>query len=73
MTTLDAALDQAGYRDDGLPISFGPWANAWSPIWESIPPSLVRRSLYFVVDALPRDAHGVAGPDPTDAAARLET
>ncbi len=33
MAGLDAALNQAGYRDDGLPASFGPWANAWSPAW----------------------------------------
>lgn len=33
MAGLDAALNQAGYRADGLLASFGPWANAWSPAW----------------------------------------
>jgi len=72
MTTLDAALDQAGYRDDGLPISFGPWANAWCPVWESTALPRAHRAMYFVVDAVSREAQGLAIPHATNVPIRSE-
>ena len=63
MGDLEKALDQAGYRDDGVPVSFGPWANAWYPAWESPPPRGVSAQTFSTIDALPREVQGVSTPD----------
>ena len=43
MATFESTMKQAGYGDDGWPVSFGAWANAWSPAWESFPAVGTRR------------------------------
>jgi len=63
MAHIDEVLDQAGYRDDGLPVSSGPWANAWSPAWESFPIRAIREEPVPRMAPLPWEAEDVSAAE----------